>query len=1211
MHFEQIATSPDDELDQRIVSYISHRIVSTISDTVDAGISTILVCGAYGRKIFDAVGSTVLYEDCKNLRETEHITETEFNRMKDVLLQKSYDFVHLNYDIIWATVNEADRALTDVIDGSTNSMNAYAAPEITRETRDKIMNARTGENDIYNILTRVIRRHVPDDITAESYDDALSDYHKFILKKWDKKNVGDKSAKPRQATIDDMFNEMSKSALDKFASTNTTLAIKPISRAADTTTPTFELDTKQIDDTGCILLKVGILTKNKDMVTTGATLMGASSIMEGVTDMMVSGAILSPTKMILGGIMTVMSAFSKEKTDDSMQKFMMQLAEMLFTIRKEMHERFDEMKKILNANQQTLLDNFCNVNLKLDNLYALTTFISEQITDISAQIKDTHTNVMDKINIVLETVKSQHILSRKIDIMSNLRKLALEPKDKFDTNIVSLLSSINTIDDILSGDKVNVDLNLPWEFNINTLIGIANAACVNTSACHLYQTDQIAKYLETQKFGKVVVLIYSNDIWKIMENMIMNTTDDILFVIDNFEYHSFLKCTIAKTVSTTVRTVTTSTTTTTITATETTTTKSDDLCETSVVDTDVVGVNKICTYYGHMRDYIKNVLIQGNQFTVHLVESEPDAILTNLIGSTQYINDIKTINKCGQFNISTMQNPIFFTLYITLIIDSIEKQRNDDGTFNQGFVPETVFEEIAKLIPRIGDYYRFAKFCQNKGLYAHLETRMRKARDTLVQTVKTFYDVAYTRIAGDSQFNIMKAQERVLGQMELFKRQEILVRSDYNPSWFSATNNHYAGKFRGADSWCASFADARDGNQHAYHTAYRTHMETLLTKMKDDAISVARDILSATPPTFATTYNSRTMVVPKILPHLIHPHPSTPDLPILTAKPNMYNCCHESTYLWQFLYPATHTIEFKYTIKDNKEFIIDVYSNKVSVATHMIPYDPKFYTGKEAVMYFWYGGNMSVTGECCASSIQNSYTDNRSTTTFYYPSYTQRQACSWTDTIWTRTIRGDCVQTVLAFMQMERDKIHPTLKNDTYYNVSAALNDVKKEYAITKLFAAIGNVELDMVGITAIDNIFTMTGSDTAVRTLCDKSSMSTIKSCDGTCDHVWLSFEHTKSRYINLVYEIKGYSSTRITPSKKMEYNREVIQLLMNVIEQSGIYKNTGINIGEILKDTYASYETKLNAGTEVSFKDHLRTSLLALPNVPSNVANIMMVCP
>jgi hypothetical protein len=70
--------------------------------------------------------------------------------------------------------------------------------------------------------------------------------------------------------------------------------------------------------------------------------------------------------------------------------------------------------------------------------------------------------------------------------------------------------------------------------------------------------------------------------------------------------------------------------------------------------------------------------------------------------------------------------------------------------------------------------------------------------------------------------------------------------------------------------------------------------------------------------------------------------------------------------------------------------VLEVKINNKVIYTKTKDYNPLFYVGKEAIWFYWYGGNMNIDGGTHTHQHSNSSLDNIWVHTVWYPYYQDR-----------------------------------------------------------------------------------------------------------------------------------------------------------------------------------------------------------------------------
>lgn len=1012
----------------------------------------------------------------------------------------------------------------------------------------------------------------------EMRHDILEQTHKFVMMHVDiahktdsKMNdfIVDTYNKNKPIKLTDDINEHAKSTkpiknITKQNSKNET-NVKQFTKQFETITQTIQKQTPQsilnkdtfepIFKYGEIATQIGVLTHKQDLINTGCGIIGAMGIFKNLALVPTPDNIIG----VLNGIIQLTGAFRKNKQDETFKNFALSVMNLLATIRQEMHELFDKTFKMLNSNQQELLNKFCSVDNKLENLMNLCNLIETKQTNFYNNLIKSNIQIQHVCTDILNKITDTNIIAQKISIMNDIRRLQLESKDKFDNNLIELLAKINTINDILSGTSLNH--NLPYEFNINAMVNY-----VTKFDFYIFQTKHIARYIEEKLNCVTKIIVTSDDLASLIE-------DGIIIIFDNMGHLSFMQ---------------------------------------------IIYANEITysgLYYGTYEDYVKNVSLSNVKNVSlcnfknpikHVPCKEHEAL--NIFMSVNDIkyndSDVQTINQCSNINITNLQNPIFFALLLNTIIDKIESNE-----YISGFIADNVFAEMLGIIPKIFDYYKFAQLCRhNTRLSKLLVLDIQNAFDALKQEFENYYMQQMNMLIDKQIIDLKKIDYPIL--IDNFRDEPITINYKYHSEWFYGRNWHHTGKFAGHDSWSAPIDSARDGLQTQLKDAYIKHMQEQITLAKDNAMKYIRNKTSSID-TFVFTKNNKSIQVPKILPPFILPYVQNKNLPILTIRDELYNLIPNNAYVLQLLSKQSIVLHYDINFYTNLAHIEINLCNGIHIGVIGLKYNPLFYVGKEAVLYWWYGGEIPIDGEVNTAERHGSYTDNRTTMHIKYPKYKTHPCIDF------RTINID---TDVVFYPYKDDidnkineyygkfifKIKQTIFNDT--NVSNKLSDLNFANCKLQMFLDCGQIEYKYD-----DCIYTQSqigALDPYIEYHLQMDKPIKIKYLNANNGFKWLDIGNASYRYINMICNVKKYITSKMQPSKKLQYNKEVVNMLIFVIEALDINKSSEFDIASIIRTAYESYDQQLNCGIDITFGTHIKKTILSIGMPEHQKNHILRIC-
>ena len=1101
-----------------VVNHLSEKIVDHFTGTFVEGFKTMMSVAEYGKVMFDAFGSAFLKEHMYDMYESGDITLDNFSAYSLKLNEKMYHGIKLNYDIIAKSVEK------------TTALGSDIDEYVTKHSMIKLKEYYGGQ---CQNVTKI----------QKSFDDELK-----------KNNIVKPTAQYKSNTqpVNQKVNPNVNSHSETQIKDNQT----DISNVKLNDSKSSSSLSENVTLIGKNMIEFGILTGKEDISKVGTGIIGGASAIAGSLAfcgigpaILVSANPLGLSLMVLSGINTLVGALKKVPKNNTLEQYMVSLANLMNTIRTEMHERFNQMLKVLRSQEQTYLNNFCKIDSKVDSVYDFLKVADIKLDNIQGTLNTMSKIFDERFDGIMKSISLSTVIPEKEKVIKTIKELRMDTKDHFDENMRNLIVHANTVNELLSGfSDVRSDIilqrfnKLPFEFNVNTVTSIVNSVLPNT----IMSSDMIIEWCGKNN----VPFVYTGCVPKsVLQKMIK---DNKYVLINNLSYWSMF--------------------------------------ETN-------SVKNVVYYYGLDSDYLKNVLM--NDIKALFVKSSEteyndismDCIINNLNMQydTFYLKQIDPI-----------QNPIFMSLFLNIIMEKIVSQQIDNSdVYPNGFISNDMYLELTKLIPTIDKYNNLVSACRNLDMYKKMFITYEDKKKSLIQTIglrKSYHYKLYEQ-TGVAKF-MKYYREQTLLLLDQYKNQQIPIRHDYfTDSWFSGNNNHYAGKFAGHDSWSATYAHARDGMQHSYCNNYVSHMTSQIDSIKETEMQKIRESLSKQ--VNITVCHDYQFTVPKVFSRFIIPLDNTSDLPILTVTDEMEKFINTNNYYLAQICDNACEIKFKYTINDKtNKFVIYAVINNSNVYTYETDYTPLFYTGKEAVFWFWYGGNISLDGSCTYAQRGNSYTDNRSTTTVYFPTYTTlsphkivTKPTQWYTSYSRYMTYGSIYLTTFQNMIIENNK---KMINDI--ELKSALNAFDTEANKIVTVSNIGNVSIDVKNSQFLIELINK-NDEQAIKKFQDEKQPDIIINPNVNS---WFDFADTKFRFCKLLQEICNYVTGRFSASDKLKFHKDMSTTLLKIIDvvQNNSESLKGFDVFDFVSNVSKTFDEKIEKGEQVHFDQHLKESLLMLPN-------------
>jgi hypothetical protein len=516
----------------------------------------------------------------------------------------------------------------------------------------------------------------------------------------------------------------------------------------------------------------------------------------------------------------------------------------------------------------------------------------------------------------------------------------------------------------------------------------------------------------------------------------------------------------------------------------------------------------------------------------------------------------------------------------------------------------------------------------------------------VIQEIELGTKSHYTKLAKSLNLAYKTRMLKIIKKRtEEFRAQQMDFKTDYHSMWFYANKNHHTGKFAGSDSRQGDIHNPIDAQQHHLQSAYinymRSQFENKRDKMADKVIDTfgnqvehlrksnrREDVFGKT-----TTY---------IVPYLYHVnHKIRPnEYPILTMVD--CNLTHMCAFEYQKLYGSelntNWLIENYYNITPDNKFVVEVRINNKAIYSKSQDYTPLFYTGKEAIWFYWYGGNVNLDGGTHTSSRSDYYTDNVSTLTVWYPYYQDRKPSYFSpnnsDTDTNTDNWYEIYQLNHKKVMEHVDNLNKKVQSRILTTkLPKLLDELDMWYHTLISMLKLGNIHF-VVDNTHITKDCVKSGSDFSryethykydhEDKLSFKTQIMTDKLCVNFSDGFywfWLAISDTMDKFnarmllpdtfinttgidtklLNLIKESVPLITSRYSPSEKEKWTQEMNEILIKILEvsQNSPDSFASFDIMGFIRSVKKTWEEKVKSGTVKSgFKEHALTSLMLLTN-------------
>lgn len=303
-------------------------------------------------------------------------------------------------------------------------------------------------------------------------------------------------------SIDNIFDDVKKNLLDK----NIIKPIDTINEISDKTL-TFELNEKsllmlekntithdinnfnfknlldkknlhELNACGSCLVSVGHITNKNDLINIGTGIIGACNIGNAIQSMLSSGS-LGPfgiASAILSGIAMIFQTFKKNKNDNQLQNFLINLSKFLCQMRNEMHECFNNIENILNEQQQLYLNNFYQIHSNVNLIQDMLEYTNLNILIIEEKINTIHENINVQFDKIINIMTFDKIIIERERIAREISVIKIS--ENFNENLQNIISNISNTNEAMSGyyriELFKDRVNLGSEFNINSAVQIVS-----------------------------------------------------------------------------------------------------------------------------------------------------------------------------------------------------------------------------------------------------------------------------------------------------------------------------------------------------------------------------------------------------------------------------------------------------------------------------------------------------------------------------------------------------------------------------------------------------------------------------------------------------------------------------------------------------------------------------------------------------------------
>ena len=1195
----------------------------------------------YGEQFFSSLGSAIIMQTAYDMYEDDQLSKSQFMLLRNDLNKKSYEFVKSTFDIIV----ESGIITKELLNSTNENVAKFCVQRLIEYFKSNNLEY---DEEKWN---KIIKKELIDKKIV-SLDTPIRTSAKINAKKIVEKEISDKYAQKFGKQID-----LTNSNNPDYIKLSGIRTIKELE---------FEISNKKfintVEDlhyTGIAISQIGSLTKNKDVVKTGTAIMGVASFATGIGASFGFGSAttlaMGPigwSTLILGGTIMIAQSLDNPSQNNGIYIILQAQSQLLNQMRVEMHERFNQLLKILNNQQQLYLNKFCKITSNIDTIIEYQKLVNNKIQLLMHKIDSTNTNINEKFVSVMTTITQENIIREKENIIKIIKQISLDTRDNFDENMRFILSNATTLNEIMSGYfdiTTNPDRILQrfgkirHEFNINSCVVIANNICKTNVNCFHFSPEQIINFVKKitvesvdYEYGDYILGIFLNN--SLLENLLAKIRESpvikkkYLFLINNFGIWSLLIY-------------------------------------------DIVLNNY--EYIGRNIDFIKNIImsnISNVKFNNLFEKTKKIKFTDQTFEILNYINEkcnpvkltkiqlIELIrNSENKFNIGQLQNPVLFCVFLNIIIEKINAQKNPEGNFPTGCISIPLYRQLITLTHKIVDYYDFISFCRDDNIYKTMFDNFVLEQRNVKSEITKYYIRNF-----ESEFELLSIQLKELYRtntcalIEIFANQTIPIGMDYHYLWFKDESHHTHGKF------CTQ---SRTTTVHSDHSKnYRDHMTSQITHHINHALEQTRNALAQINQTndyiLINNNQMHNLKVPKIIPEFMQclnysgPMLKTSNL----MKSSKF--IPDNVFILQFLNPKNYEIIFKYRIANGKFYIFTI-CNTCIIIINEILFEPLFYKGDEAIFWFWYGGNINMNGSCKTLYRTDTSLENVWVHTMWIPEYTTRKPVDIEK--FTQVHLSKSTDNMLKFYLMQKIylKFNENIKHDltlqkhfnkldtAYYTICEFLSNTYANVDISKIFttqynnskqinALIEKSKDNMLDFNTIvinelikkygdivlnsddirqkiyEELYELSSNIENTTNLLEINNQIIIQSENLITEKIlnngnpntdsndmeiksnsnWLELFDTKNRFCYLMKEIECVVTERFSASEKMDFNREVTNTLLKIIEiiQTNPVELRGFDVSGFVNATTQEFNEKIRNGIKCNYKEHLKKCILTL---------------
>lgn len=1058
---------------------------------------------------------------------------------------------------------------------------------------------------------------------------------------------------------------------------------------------TFHFDLATASSIVNALETIGKFSKNKTVMKTAAlckaTIEGSKlcAAIAGIGPM----AALGPVGIACGLLslaMTVGGIF-KNNQDTSMAKMMGTLTTMINDLRQEMHENFEKVISQLQVMEKNIVMQLCDIGHKQDRILEKINLLSHQVQLLQElQLQSTGT-IVSKIESVFSNISCARIADEKLKLLQGLKVIMNDNIDRFDINLSKLISTAEVLNETLSG-PVNIKTDkeqllarfgkMSFDFNINSLFQLfvdQNIKVPTIDSVDAWFRDitkdqkyyyfrnvlthqdlalDFTQYLELYEAKcdpfHLVPIFYHNK-WTLLVIDFKNdkgeyygdtndydliktvTTNKLNWQLNNMAFGTATQvCFIAKRFM---------------------------MPKENLVDGPLVNSRSVAP-----RD-------EKSAQPIDVSPAQPmDVSLAQPMDVSSIIyNHVKNTINVAVPAIHKIHNPLILSLLLSFIMDHIQSQ-----PMTKGFMSDKQHRALVELASHALNIRSFVSWCHDPQLFNALFTsHITKLTDfkELAQAYQTrFYEQVASRLA-DKKNDILSKEYYGHDKITLFQNQIISINSLYFSTWWHYDCHHYAGKQMGADNISVPFGHERGASYTVHQKNIYEHdlaaqivtqktntineiasfrkdkkMSELLSLNVNDGIAASND--------FNFTPKTTTKEFPFVM------YPTTQNLstfPILPCPQSLKSAISQDVWIAQEM--GLGHICVVYDIHANKftvscSFVIDKVIDFVDGAIALgagaraIPlftlteaYCPSFYTGKEAIWWYWVGGNIAAgngTHQVLDNDTGCNYVGNAWRNYVQIPTRFDNVGCC-------HLIGGSSLKRFLQDQKMV-EKTHRDIKTSLDPCIQREINNINVEFLeLLKnspnmdLSTARDNLEVSMKCLVEFASVI---GKEQIIKTarasesdgndnIWDKTSLvapsaaiaSSASSAPRTAianamsrisaglvklkethitfmnklktmqyNPIWLDFGGIEQKYIKLLADIEPLVTKTYSASEKLQQTMGMSDILFKVIEigqqRPEIFKK--YNIHQVLSRAKEQLENDQSAGTiKGSYADYVVTSM------------------